>query len=286
MPPKYAKKVSKRVYSRVKKAIDKKTKSQAKKNKDTKFVKCRLTCSLRPTNGANDPSVTSNNWIYANFRMLQAKNTAACSIENSSDFQLYRTLYDKVRINSMSVRIIPKANTLDLANAQQAGFNDNYGTNTMYSAIDLNSPLPWSNDALVPTTSLWNMLPSNRVTSLLKTVYRTVKTAYPKNIWLDAGEQLFTQAQGLAKDLGLFQTIGVFAQNIMTNPALDEFETTHDVEITWNCVFMGSKPRVTLLKDDGTVSITTYVPPPDVTIYETLEVTSGIGTLPTVPVTL
>lgn len=257
MPKTYRKGLSKKTVYKAKKVLAKREKRRAVQGKDTKFVRCEQQFTITPTNVGGAPA-NGLNWIFNNFQMLTSAASQVMSIENSVDFAINRTLYDKVRINRMRVKLVPRANVLDYATAQNDTSYNVSGTQSLYSAIDANSPLPWgaSNSE---TISLFEQLPSMKKTSVLKNLVRQIAVCYAPNLWLDT-VNLFSNLT-LLRDIGLFQNIGIFATNLLTDKSETAFEPVYDCIVSWDCVFSSAKPKSTKVNLDGTVTISTYKAP-------------------------
>lgn len=272
---KHAKKPS---YRKAKKAVGKAQAKKARKNLETFSLKAKTTFNMTPTQG-----VSVSNYIYSFFDLV---GTWGGSVTKNSEFMLYSSLYDKVRINSMKVTITPRANVLDMVNAQADAEYTVNGDNMMYSVIDRDGAPPASIAAFQRYSSM-------KKTSLLKKQVRYYSVKYPKGVWLDAQGPLASPT--LNNQLGLTGGIAFYAENILE----DRFEVWNEpyaqVEIEYNCVFMGKTSAAISVSDSGAVTLTPWTPPTTIpysicggfsgTIHDTRLVQDTSGQMVEVPKT-
>ena len=140
--------------AKAKSMVGKQHKAKAKKNMDTFFFKSKVTAAITPTQG-----VTVANYIYNTFTLDPAGNGSAYT--NNAEFQLYRSMYDKFRVNSVKVTFTPKANVLDQVNNNNDATLNTTGDGMVHHVVDRDSVAP-SNIARL------TRYPSYRKTSVLK----------------------------------------------------------------------------------------------------------------------
>lgn len=234
-----SKKVSKHIYAKVKRSMAKTKKSKAKKNMDTFFFQAKTAATLIPKQG-----VSVANYVYQQIALMDS--ASAIGVTQIPEFVLYKNLYDQVRINSVTVKLIPKANVLDMFNAQQEDIMNVSGSGVYYHAID--------RDGLAPS-NVASILryPSVRKTSVLKPSTRTYKVTWPSGMWLDCG-QIYTDQENLRRQ-GCFGGITYYAENLYEESLELINEPWATLEITYNCVFRGKTSASLTVGDTGAVTI-------------------------------
>jgi len=224
MPGKYRKsKKSKKVTLKVaKKVVARVHKKKAKKNMDTFFFKSKVTATITPQQGA-----LVANYIYNSFS-LDPTGASAAYMQNS-EFNLYRGLYDKFRVNSVRVTFIPKANVLDQVNNNNDQSFNTTGDGKIHHCVDRNGVAPSS-------ISRISRYPSYRTNSVLKRFTRTYSVKYPAGIWLECGNPA---AFTMNKELGLTGGVTIYAENILEDTAEVYNEPWASVLVEHNIVFQG-----------------------------------------------
>jgi len=224
MPRKPARRAPKKpTMAKAKKMITKSNKAKAKKNMDTFFLRCRNVITLTPSQGG-----TVSNYVFQTFSM-DPTGVGSLTYVDNAEFNLWKLQYDKFRVNSVTIKVTPKANVLDMANAQNDGSYNTTGDGLWHTCIDRDGKA-------VSSKSVISRYPSYRKYSVLKGFARTYSIKYPTGIWADC------QSPGsfpLAKELGLSGTINMYAENILE----DNYEIVNEpvctVEVYYNIVFQG-----------------------------------------------
>jgi len=221
MPPK-SKKMSKPSIKKAKQMVGKQHKSRAAKNMDTFFLKPKSLYTITPTQG-----VTVANYVYGTMPL------SGSNLWENSEFNFYRLQYDKFRVNSLTVKWLPKANVFDQAAAQGDGTFNLTGDGKIHIAIDRDGPA-YSSQAVL------SRYPSYKAFSVMKTWQRTYKVTYPPNIWLDC--QNYSGNTHVTNTLGLGGTVTWYGENLVE----DNFEVLNEpiasVELSWSIVFQGKTP--------------------------------------------
>lgn len=215
--------------AKAKKMITKLHKSKAKKNMDTFFLKCKNGVTISPAQG-----VITSNFIYRGFSLDvtgsgdYAQNGTALFL-NNSEFQLYRLQFDKFRVNSVTVRVTPKANVLDQGAAQNDSSYNVTGDGLIHTCLD--------RDGLAPSSrAIISRYPSYRKYSVLKPFTRSYSIKYPTGIWVDCQSPAsFT----MAKELGLTGGITMYAENVLEDRLEILNEPWATVIVEYNIVFQG-----------------------------------------------
>jgi hypothetical protein len=227
MPPNGRFSKSKKSNINIKKAkqlITKVHKTKAKKNMDTFFFKAKVTSNITPIQGG-----TVSNYIYQVFTLDPTVSPFTGQYINNAEFNLYRGLYDKFRVNSVKVTFVPKANVLDQHIAQQDSTLNVTGDGMIHHCIDRDGPAP-SNVSRV------SRYPSYKKTSVLKKFSRVYSIKYPAGVWIDCD---FPQDFSMSKELGLTGGVTIYAENILEDNSEYYNEPWASVLVEHNIVFQG-----------------------------------------------
>lgn len=235
--------VGKRAMRKAKKALAKKTKARAKKNMDTFFLACKTTIGLKPLQG-----VSVSNYLYQNFILLDP--TAPWGVTQIPEFNLFKNIYDKVRVNSITVKWTVKANMLTQAEAQNDALLNVGGDGMLHTAIDRDGVIPSSIAQL-------RKYGSYRGYSVLKSGQRSYKVTYPAGVWLDC-QNIYSDTTLLTR-LGLTGTIGMYAENLLEDNLEIFNEPFCNAEITYNCVFQGKNSASVSYDLSGNVTVVPHV---------------------------
>lgn len=207
---------------RAQKAVTKQRKIKAKKNMDTFFFKSKVTAAILPSQGS-----AVANYIYNQFT-LDPTGGAAAYIQNA-EFQLYRGMYDKFRVNSVKVTFTPKANVLDQVNNNNDSSFNTTGDGMIHHVVDRDSVGP-SNIARL------TRYPSYRKTSVLKKFSRSYSVKYPMGVWIDCDSP---GTFSMMKELGLLGGVTIYAENILEDNGEVYNEPWASVLVEHNIVFQG-----------------------------------------------
>lgn len=218
--------------------VRKQHKAKAKKNMDTFFFKAKTTGMITPSQGA-----TVSNYVWFSPQLCDA--TSTWGITQNAEFNLYKALYDKVRINSIRIHITPRANVLDQSTAQN---DNNYavlGDGVIHTCVDRDGQAP-ANVARI------SRYPSYRKYSVMKKFSRSYSVRYPTGVWLDC--QNIYEDTTLMNRLGLFGGITLYGENFIEDKLEIFNEPWAECVIEYNCVFQG-KTSASLAYDNGTVIV-------------------------------
>lgn len=224
------------------KMVSKMHKTKAKKNLDTFFFKAKNAVTILP-----GQSISTANYVYNQFALMDS--TASYGVTQNAEFQLYAKLYDKVRINSIKVRIIPKANVLDQSFAQADNAFNVSGSGVYYTVIDRDGIAPSNVAAML-------RYPSVRKTSVLKPTTRTYSIKWPTGMWLDTAN-IYTETDTLRRQ-GCFGGVTLYGANFLEDQEELENEPWATAEIEYNCVFQGKTSASLTLAEDGSVCVTAH----------------------------
>lgn len=220
---KSTKKTNKMSLNKAQKMVTKKRAKQAKVNADTHYLKAVSMQNLVPGQG-----VTVANYIYCYFSLDPANG--ASIFTNNADFNLYRQLYDRFRINKVTVKLTPKANVLDATLAQTDDAYNLTGDGKIHTCIDRDGIAPSSISAI-------SRYSSYKAYSVLKPMTRSYRVSYPKNLWLDTGD-VGNSMQKLST-LGLFGGITIYGENFIEDNYELFNEPVYEAQVSWDIVFQG-----------------------------------------------
>lgn len=207
----------------VRKAVAKKHKRQAKQNKDTFFLLAKTEGVLTPVQG-----VTVANYLYFAPQLVDP-GSGSWSVFNNAEFNLYRYLYDQVRINSIIVKLIPKVNQMNVTEYTSSTLNTT-GDGVIHSVIDRDGQAP-SNIARL------TRYPSYVRKSLLKPITRSYTVRYPRDVWLDC-QNITTLPDELTR-MGLTGGPTFYAENLPEIKGTLINNPWYDVVVMYKCVFRG-----------------------------------------------
>lgn len=237
-------KPSKPMVRRVKKVMYAQKKRAFKKGTDTFSLMCTSSAIVVPTQGI----ATAN---YVNLWVPLMDATAKTSFAQNADFSVYRYLYDRVRINSVLVKVTPKANVFDQANAQNDGTLNVTGDGLMHTAIDRDGPVPLSGSTALDTIKRYG---SHKSFSVMKPFFRKYSIKYPTGVWFDSSN--IFEDETLIHRLGGTGGIQFYAENLVEDNSEVYNEPWASVEITYHCVFSGRKPSTVSISPSGVLSLT------------------------------
>jgi len=235
---------AKKTVAVAKKIVGKLHKAKAKKNMDTFFLKAKVQTTLAPSQGG-----ATANYIYNHFPLMSIGASSVFDVTRIPEFNLYRVQYDKVRVNTIHIKITPKANVMDVVNAQNdADFNVT-GDGMVHTVIDRDSTGP-SNIARL------ERYPSYKAYSQRKGFSRSYSIKWPTGTWLDCQNIYGNDADTYLQRIGAFGGVTVYGENFVE----DNYEVLNEpwakVEISYNCVFQGKTSAGLSVDDLGRVILT------------------------------
>lgn len=235
------KSVPKKTMKRAMKRVAKRKAKQARKAKDTFFLRTRVVGTMTPLQG-----VTVANYISYFWKLLDQYSVVG--VTQSSEFQLFASLYDRVRVNRIRVRVIPKANMLDQVGAQNDAALNVTGDGKVHTIL--------ANEQEAYSTSIPRLQRSTgyRAYSVLKPFTRSYGITYPKGVWLNA--QNIYEDNTLLSRLGATGGIGVYAENLLEENLEVFNEPWAALEIDYDCVFQAKIGPALKLDDSGAICVT------------------------------
>lgn len=235
-----ARRTRKPTMKKVKSMVTKLHKKKAQKNMDTFFLRAKEVSTIIPGQGA-----LVANYIYWACTLDPTAPTGAGGFNSflaNAEFNLYRQIYDKFRINSVHVRVIPKANVIDMVQAQNDTSYNTTGDGCIHTCVDRDG-IAVSNIAAI------SRYPSYKKYSLLKPWSRSYSVKYPTGIWLDCQSPA---TFSMAKELGLQGGVTFYAENLLEDNNEIWNEPYAQVETYYNIVFQGKTSASIKPVTDGT----------------------------------
>lgn len=220
---KQTKKMQKPTMKKAQAMVTKKHNKQRKTNSDTHFLRAVSMTNLVPGQG-----FSVANYIYCYFS-LDPSNGASL-FTNNADFQLYKQLYDRFRINRVTVKLTPKANVLDATLAQSDTAYNLIGDGKIHTCLDRDGIAPASKSAI-------SRYSSYKAYSVLKPMVRSYSVSYPKNLWLDTND--INGSMDKLSTLGLFGGITIYGDNFIEDNYEIFNEPVYQAEVKWDFVFQG-----------------------------------------------
>lgn len=209
---------------KAKKIVTKIHKKKAQKNMDTFFLKAKQISTIVPGQGLN-----VSNYIYWSCTLDPNPSNAFNTYLNNAEFNLYKQIYDKFRINSVHVKVMPKANVLGQEQAQLDSNYNTTGDGCIHTCLDRDG-------SAISNIAVISRYPSYKKYSVLKSWSRSYSVKYPVGVWLDC------QAPAnfsMAKELGLTGGITMYAENLLEDNTELFNEPYAQIEVSYNIVFQG-----------------------------------------------
>lgn len=222
-----------------KKVVAKQHKKQKKSNSDTFSLTCKSSAIITPTQG-----VLVSNYFYTTIPLMHP--TLYIGVTQNAEFNLYKNMYDQCRINSVLVRVQPKANTLSQVEAQADATNLVTGDGLVHTVIDRDG----MNSANI---QLMSRYPSYKKFDQKKPFTRKYSIKWPTGVWLDTAN--LYEDTSLLKQIGANGGVFLYAENILEDANELINEPFADVHIWYNVVFRG-KTQGSLSYDTETGAVT------------------------------
>lgn len=231
----------KKTYRKAKRRMAYRKKRAAKKNMDTFFLRTKVLGTIIPSQG-----VTVANYVASFWKLLDP--TSSVGVTQSSEFGLFKNIYDRVRVNRMTVKITPKANVLDQVQAQDEDNLNVSGDGKIHTVILR------EDDGYARSVPRLQRQPSYRGYSALKGFSRKYQITYPTGVWLDC--QNIYSDETLLRRLGAYGGVGIYAENMLEENLEIFNEPWAQLEITYDCVFQGKVvSALSLDQDTGAVTV-------------------------------
>lgn len=210
-------------YKKAKKVVQHANKVKKSKNLDTFSLTCKTNATIIPIQG-----VTVSNYFYTTIPLLNS--AIAVGVTQNAEFNLFKNLYDQVRVNSVLVKVTPKANTLSQAEAQYDGNMNLTGDGMVHTVID-------RDDAPPANITQLSRYPSYKKFNQKKSFVRKYSVKWPTGVWLDC--QNIYENMSLLKQVGALGGIYLYSEDIPEDANELINEPFASIEIWYNVVFRG-----------------------------------------------
>lgn len=239
--------MAKRVFR--KKAKGKKGARKAVKrmnNMDDHRVTIKMAGSLTPVQGMTVSNYLYTYWTPGVFSTIP--NGQSQSLSLSSEFGLYRNMYDQWRVNKVTVRIIPRANVVDATNliTQNDSQAITQGKGVYYTVEDRDGIAPGYIGSL-------NKYASVKVTKLTSKLTRSYSPTNKNNVWYDcqdpAGLDQLQRTTGMRGGITLYAESLPEVLNTLGN------SVWADVEVSYDLTFRGKCLVNIISNEDGSVTV-------------------------------
>jgi len=210
--------------AKAKGVVAKAKRTAGKSNKDTFSLKCRTEATILPQQG-----VSVSNYVYTTIPLFAQASDVG--FYKNAQFQLYKKLYDQYRVNSVTMKIVPKANMLSQDMAQRDADFTTSGTGLVHSVIDRDGPASMNVQTLV-------RYPSYRKHSVMKPFSRTYGIKWPTEVWLTTNEA-YPDQLAIVKQIGGLGGIYVYGEDLIEDRTEVFNEPWASLEVTYNIVFRG-----------------------------------------------
>lgn len=223
------------------KTARKSSKSKAvKQGADTFRKTFSISTALNPSQGL---SVTN----YLKYFFSPYNPNGSVLLRDQAEFRAWANMYDRYRIDGVSIRIIPRVNSVTQTTM---GSSYNNSSGVYFITMDRDSVAPSSIVAL-------KRYKSTRVVSQIKGAKASYRVKWPKSFWLDTTNDLNpTQNNTMACQIGAVGGITVYAENVTEPSGALTNHIWADCEIKFRCSFQTYNPRsMTLDPETGAVTI-------------------------------
>lgn len=188
---------------------------------------------------------TVTNYIKSFFSPFSPSGNAR--LRDMPEFNLFANMYDRYRIDSVSIRIIPRVNVNTAAVTASSSYNNSNAV--YYVTMDRDSVAPSSIVQL-------KRYKSTRVLSQLKGCRTTYSVKWPKGFWLDTtSDREPTQNNPIANSIGLIGGITVYGENFTERAGSVSNYIWADCEVSYRVAFQTYNPQSLSLDEVGNVSI-------------------------------
>ena len=194
-------------------------------SRDEMNIKCESMFIAVPVQG-----VTVSNYWYWTQPIWNSANLM--DVTKNQNF-LYNCLqYDRWRIHSVTIKVIPRGNVLDAAAAQRDADYVFTGDALVHTVLDRDGNGPQNAGQL-------SRYSSYKSYSALKTFSRTYAVKYPKDVWFDCQSLTSADGENMRRNLGLQGTITLYAENFIEDNYEFYNEPWATVKLTYNVSFQG-----------------------------------------------
>ena len=191
-----------------------------------------MTTALAPGQG-----VTVSNYIRSFVSLAPGATASSLSWSTNPECRLFRSMYDRFRINSVTAKIIPRAN-VQLA-IGVGGSSQNNSQGVYYVAMDRDSVVGGAVNQI-------RRLKSAKCHSQLKGCSMTYKIKTPKGVTWDTLSDFDVPGGGtrnMMESLGIYGGITIYGENFPENADRILNNIWADMELSYNLTFYSYSPR-------------------------------------------
>jgi len=240
MPPKFTRKP---------RAPRKKKVARAKRaranNTDIVHQIIKMSGAVNPTQGTNVSNYVY--WMNSVSPYLSGSQSVSQSLSSSTEFALYKQMYDQFRVHSVNIRVVPRYKTTEQVALNLTEATLTMGKNVFYSVIDRDGIAPSSIPALKRYSSI-------KVHKNDKPMSRTYVVKYEgANGWFDCQQPQMQNA--IQSNLGLDGGITFYGESFMENLNEEVNGIWADMEITYKVSFRGKSLISLKVGEEGQVTV-------------------------------
>lgn len=192
----------------------------------------KMTTALTPGQG-----VLVSNYIRSFVSPQPGATSGTLSWSTNPECRLFRSMYDRFRINSISIRIVPRANVQ--LSIGVGGSSQNNSQGMYYVGFD--------RDSVGPSSVIqMKRLKSTKAYSQLKGCRHTYSIKYPKGVTWDTLADYDSPESGtrnMMQSLGIYGGITIYGENFPENADRILNNTWADMELSYNMTFYSYSPR-------------------------------------------
>lgn len=193
---------------------------------------------LTPTQG-----VSVSNYLYA-YLSPRHDPAGVVTAPQLPEFGLWSKMYDRFRINSCSIKIIPRSSVNLVANTIDESQNNGLGV--YYVAMDRDGQCPSNVQAIKRYRGC-------KVFKTTSGCYMKYKVKYASNTWFDTSDPNQSNQQGLVETLGLQGGITIYGENF-PEPSGNIFNRVWaDYEVVFDVSFNTYNPRNISFAEGNTI---------------------------------
>jgi len=215
-------------------------------NMDDHRVTIKMAGSLTPLQGLSVSNYVYTYWTPGVFSTIP--NGQSQSLSLSSEFGLYRNMYDQWRVNRLTVRIIPRANVVDATNliTQNDSSSITQGKGVYYTVEDRDGIAP----GYIGSLNKYSSVKVNKLTSRLT---RSYSPTNKDNVWYDCQDP--AGLDQLQRTTGMRGGITLYAESLpeVLNTVVNSVWA--DVEVSYDLTFRGKCLVNIITNQDGSVTV-------------------------------
>lgn len=235
---------AKKLVRKARKPVAKRKAKASAKDQVTKVLK--VSTLITPSQGA-----VVSNYIRSFYTLQPSSSTTSLAFNTLPETRLWGNMYDRFRVKSIHIRVIPRANTMETSKV--GGNSENNSSGVYYSVVDRDNVFSGGLTQV-------KRRPSTKVHSMLKGLKMSYSVKYPTDVWFDTQTDFDTftttdTTREIMKEIGMNGGITLYGENFPENAGRILNNSWADVEISYTLCFQGYNPG-TLAYDPETRSLT------------------------------